>query len=184
MINPTTSWGPHDSEFNGMVQLVVAPEELRDRMRKEGPCLLVKENALTEEQSWHHITLAYKPTCGEVEKLVEWFSNEHCTCTFHPQEVRASPGICAVFGSLTRRGDDGEWDVPWFSKLSYDALSRRTTTRGSYNGSWHITIGADEGVQPKESNKLLDDYATCTAWERYPDMPQVFGLYLNVVDFD
>ena len=174
MTTPTTYWGPHDATFNGMVQLVVAPDT-RDWLRAEGPCLLIKENVLTEEQAWHHITLAYKPTCGEVERLVGLFHNEHYTCTFHPHEVRASPGICAVFGEIKRTHVHGhDVRLPGF---------RLPSCLPFVGPRHHITIGADEGHPPKESNKLLTEYATCTAWERYPDLPKAFGLYFNVTDF-
>jgi hypothetical protein len=148
-----------------MAQLVVAPEELRDQLRKEGPLMLIKENALKPEQCCHHITLAFKPTCGELERLVKMFNNDDYTARFYPTEVRANPGICAVFGGIIRQ-DQHTLHTHW-----------------RYPGAWHITLGADEGVQPKESNKLLDDYTTCSAWERYPELPQEFGLCFNIVGF-
>ena len=186
-LRPTTSYGPAmSSTFNGMAQLLIVPSELRQQLREEVPMYLLGrdytngqlpagaiklpdgKNALNENQRCHHITMAFKATCGEMEDLRSQFNNEHHTMRFLPLEIRANCEICAIFGDVLVNHD-------------------RTLTERVVPGPHHITVAANEGIKPAESKKLATDYLTSLPWAtatlEYPHLPQVFGLAYKVVSF-
>jgi hypothetical protein len=146
--------------FNGMVQLLVVPEDLRDELReKVAPFSLSpgSKNTMPATFTWHHVTWKFKPTGSELEQAQLMFGGLDGNCVyFVPQDVRADYEICAVFG-----------------RVEVDGVLQPELK--------HITIGGS--VPPKESARLERDYVTTTSWSRYEDVPEKIGLCLNIVDF-
>jgi hypothetical protein len=152
-----------DKVFDGMVQLLVVPEDLRNELReKVAPFSLSpgSKNTMPATFTWHHVTWAFKPTGAELKYAQLMFgpydSPDNCVY-FVPQDVRADEEICAVFGHV-----------------EVDGVVQP-------GGLKHITIGGS--VPPKESARLERDYVTTTSWSRFEGVPEKIGLVLNIVDF-
>ena len=114
------------------------------------------KNTLTEDQTWHHITLAFKPTRDECRELDDVYGSAR-SLRFIPEEVRADEEICAVFGHV-----------------KVDGVLQPELR--------HITIGGS--VPPKEAGRLEYDYVTTTAWERKRGLESEINLHFHVEHFD
>ena len=178
-------------------------ESLREKVT---PFMLSPDskNTLTGDQTWHHITLAFKPTRDEFRELVDVYgrvSPERCIRTDGPHRRTGHSGPDPTpsnpYGYCNRalrfipeevRADEEICAV--FGHVKVDGVLQPEL--------WYITIGGSllptptsDGIfkSDDQAGRLEYDYVTTTAWDcvswpRRKHKPSEIELLFHVAYFD